>query len=182
MLTPFLCSLSSPTPENSREFLFCVISPLSFHHISLRPWHTIYSWSFLSPLFNLPYALSILTFQNSILVVHFMPEGLPLESVRSLLISVSLIIIFKVCRLLAYSTRSQWWGCHLSLWASWFSVGVSSSSLWSSPFTTRQWCWFWSILGILFSQCPSYLVSLPLSTTWGGAWWKTNNSSLVVNV
>jgi len=32
-----------------------------------------------------------------------------------LFISVSLIMVFKVCRLLAYSTQSQCWGCHLSL-------------------------------------------------------------------
>jgi len=31
--------------------------------------------------------------------------------------------ILKVCKLLAYSTQSQWWGCHLSLWVGWFSVG-----------------------------------------------------------
>ena len=87
------------------------------------------------------------------------------------------LVVFKVCRLLAYSTRSQWWGCHLSLWAGWFSVGVSSLSLWRSPFSTRQWCWFWSTLGILFPQYPPYLVSLPLSATWGGARWETSNST-----
>ena len=90
---------------------------------------------------------------------------------------VSSITEFNVCRLLAYSTRSQWWGCHLSLWAGWFSVGVSSPSLWISPFSTRQWCWFWSALGILFPQYPPYLVSLTLSATWGGARWETSNST-----
>jgi len=77
--------------------------------------------------------------------------------------------IYKVLQLLAYSTRSQEWGCHLNLWAGWFSVGVSSPSLWRSPFSTRQWCWFWPTLGILFPHYPPYLVSLPLSATWGGA-------------
>ena len=38
-----------------------------------------------------------------------------------------------MCKLLSYSTRSQGCGCHLSLWAGWFSFGVSSPSLWSSP-------------------------------------------------
>jgi len=94
-----------------------------------------------------------------------------------LFISLSLIIVFKVCRLLAYSTRSQWWGCHLSLWAGWFSVGVSSPSLWRAPFSTRQWCWYWSTLGVLFPQYPPYLVSLPLSATWGGARWETSNAT-----
>ena len=87
------------------------------------------------------------------------------------------MIMSKVCRLLAYSTWSQWWGCHLSLWAGWFSLGVSSLSLWRSPFSARQWCWFWSALGILFPQYPPYLVSLPLSATWGGARWETSNST-----
>jgi hypothetical protein len=35
---------------------------------------------------------------------------------------------YKVLKLLAYSTRSQEGGCDLSLWAGWFSVGVSSPS------------------------------------------------------
>jgi hypothetical protein len=124
--------------------------------------------------FNLPYSRSVHTFQNPILVFRFMPKGSPLASGRLLFISVSLISVFKVCRLLAYSTRSQWWGCHLSLWAGWFSVGVSSLSLWRSRFATRQWCWFWSAPGILFPQCPPYLVSVPLSTSWGGARWETS--------
>ena len=55
---------------------------------------------------------------------------------------------------------------------------VSSLSLWKSPFFTRQLCWFWSTLGILFPQYPPYLVSL-LSTTWGGARWETSNSTRV---
>ena len=137
----------------------------SRHYDILQPSPWLHSMSFLYLLFN------------PILVVHFMPKGLPLESVRVLLISVSLIIIFKVCGLLAYIALSQWWDCHLSLWTSWFSVGASSPSLWSPPFVTRQWCWFWSTLGILFLKCPPYLVSLPLSLTWGGARWKTSNSS-----
>ena len=90
---------------------------------------------------------------------------------------VSLIIVFKLCRLVAYSTRSQWWGCHLSIWAGWLSVGVASLSLWSSPFSTGQWCWVWSTLGILFPQYPPYVVSLPLTATWGGARWETSNST-----
>jgi hypothetical protein len=53
------------------------------------------------------HSLKVPKFQNPILVVHFMPKGLPLESVRLLYISVSLIMIFKVCGLLAYSTRCQ---------------------------------------------------------------------------
>jgi hypothetical protein len=104
---------------------------------------------------------------NPIFVVHFMPKALPLVSGHLPFISFSLIIMFNVCGLLAYSTRSQWWGCHLILWAGWFSVRVSSPSLWSSPFATRQWCWFWSTLGILFLQSPPYLVRFPLSATWG---------------
>jgi hypothetical protein len=98
---------------------------------------------------------------------------------RLIFISVSLIIVFKLCRLLAYSTWSQWWGCHLSFWADWFSVVVSSPNLWRSTFFTRQWCWFWSTLGILFPQYPPYLVSLPLSATWGGARWETSDSTRV---
>jgi len=114
---------------------------------------------------------------HSMIFVRFMPKRLPLVSGCLLFISVSFIIMFKVCLLLAYSTRSQWWGCHLSLWAGWFSVGVSSPSLWRSSFATRQWCWFWSTLGILFPQYPPYLVSLPLSATWRGARWETSNSA-----
>jgi len=84
--------------------------------------------------------------------------------------------IFNVCKS-SYCTWSQWWGCHLSLWTGWLSVGVSSSSLWIFPFSTSQWCWFWSIVGVLFPQYPPYLVSLPLSAPWGGARWETSNST-----
>jgi hypothetical protein len=77
-----------------------------------------------------------------------------------------LISVFKLCRLLAHSTRSQWWGCYLSLWGGWFSVGVTSPSVWNSPFATRQWSSWWSGPGILFSHYPPYLVSIPLSATW----------------
>ena len=110
--------------------------------------------------------LQLFPWHQSMIFVHFMPKGLPLVSGCLLFISVSFIIMFKVCLLLACSTRSQWWGCHLSLWAGRFSVGVSSPSLWRSSFATRQWCWLWSTLGILFPQYPPYLVSLPLSATW----------------
>ena len=132
--------------------------------------------SFQSPgIFNLPYSLNVRTFQNLILIFHFMPKRSPLISGHLHFSSVSLIIVFKVCRLLAYSTWSQWWGCHLNLWAGWFSVRVSSPGLWRSPFSTRQW----STLGILFPQYLPYLVSLPLSATWGGARWETSNSTWV---
>jgi hypothetical protein len=100
--------------------------------------------------------------------------------IRLFILQVSIVYlysIFKVYQLLAYSIRSQWWGCHQSPCAGWFSVGFSSPSLWRSPFSTRQWCWFWSTLGILFSQYPLYLVSLPLFATWGGARWETSNST-----
>jgi len=63
--------------------------------------------------------------------------------------------IFKVRKLLVYCTRSQWWGCYLSFWAGWFSVGVSSPSRWRSPFSTRQWCWFWSTPGYFISPVPT---------------------------
>jgi hypothetical protein len=56
-----------------------------------------------------------------------------------LLVDVSLIIQFKVCRLLAHSTRAWWWGCHLKPSSRLFSVRVVSLSLWRSLFTTRQW-------------------------------------------
>ena len=35
----------------------------------------------------------------------------------------------------------------------------------------------WSVPGILFPRYPPYLVSVPLSATWGGARWETNNFS-----
>ena len=120
------------------------------HRASMKSFQVLRSSAI--PLTSFHDLLVILT-----LVFHFMPKRSPLISGRLLFISVSLTIVFKVRRLLAYSTRSQWWGCHLSLWAGWFSVGVSSPSLWRSPFSTRQWCWFWSTLGILFPQYPPYL-------------------------
>jgi hypothetical protein len=94
--------------------------------------------------------------------------------------------ILKVCKSLAYSPRSQWWGCHLSLWTGWFSVGVSAPSLWRSPFSTRQWRWFWSTLGILLSRYPPYLVRLPLSATMCIKWnrilwqWLMDNITLLL--
>jgi hypothetical protein len=59
-------------------------------------------------------------------------------SVRFRLSSVSLIAGFNVCGLLAHSTRSWWWGCHLSLQAGWFCFRVFSLSLWRPLFTARQ--------------------------------------------
>ena len=85
---------------------------LLFH--SLLPFATFSSAYFF---FYIPeaYSINVLTFKNPILIFHFMPKGSPLLSSRLLFISVSLITEFKVCRLLAYSARSQSWGDHLSL-------------------------------------------------------------------
>ena len=112
--------------------------------------------------FNFPYSLNVLTFQNAILVFHFIPKWSPHISGRLLFISFSLIIVFKLWRLLAYSTRSQWWGCHLSLWAGWFSAGLSSPNIWSSPFSTRQ---FWSTLFILLPSTHHIWWAFPYPPT-----------------
>jgi len=136
--------------------------------LQLSPWpHSMIFLCFLFPYIPKPY--SHFPFHARGVAFYIRPFTLYFSFFNS--------SIFKVCKLLAYSTRSQWWVCHLSLWAGWFSVGVSSPSLWRSPFSTRQWCWFWSTLGILFPQYPPYLVNLPLSATWGGARWETSNST-----
>ena len=96
--------------------------------------------------------LQLSSWPCSVIVFHLIPKRSPLISGRLLFISVYLIIVFKVCRLLAYSTWYQRWGCHLNLWAGWLSVGDTSPRPWRPPFSTRQWCWFWSSLVILLTQ------------------------------
>jgi hypothetical protein len=133
------CDLQLIPWPHSMIFLFLLFHPL----LSLISFSTC---------FNLPYSLKVLTLQNQL--------SLSISCQRGCLLYQA-VYIFKVFEILACSTRSQWWGCHLSLWAGWFSVGVSYPSLWTSPFSTRQWCLFWSTLGILFPQYPPYLVSFP---------------------
>jgi len=62
------------------------------------------------------YCLNVLTFQNPILVFHFMPKWSPLISDGLLFISVSLKTVVRVCRLLACSTRSQNLVQHCNKW------------------------------------------------------------------
>ena len=165
----------------------CVLLVYYFHF--LGSWFLILIWAIIIKSFHSLWSmghpwrasrhcgLQLSPWPRSMIVFHFIPKRSPLISGRLLFISVSLIIVFKVGSLFAYSTQSQWWGCHPSLWAGWFSFRVSSPSLWRSPFSTRQWCWFWSTLVILFPQYPPFLASLPLSTTWEGARWETSNST-----
>jgi hypothetical protein len=103
------------TGKNTSPFIHHhqVVLLLAEHRASMK---SLQAWR--SPAIPLPsflhlpvplisYSLHVLTFQNPILVVHFMPKGLPLVSGRLLVISLSLLLMFTVCRLLAYSTRSQ---------------------------------------------------------------------------
>ena len=74
---------------------------------------------------SFPVSHKVRTFHIPIFVFLFIPKVIDLESVRFFFIDVALIIWFKMCVLLAHSTRSWWWNYHLKPSSRLFSVGLS---------------------------------------------------------